>query len=98
MHRATRRSTVASRRRTQKSDVVVKSDPLRTPIADVVNQIKSAGLGYERVEHLQGSTYKESSTVVIIPTRGMVPDPVITKWLGLIAPMNQKRAILFASG
>jgi hypothetical protein len=72
--------------------------PTTKPIADVVEQIKSAGLGFEVVEHLPGSTYKDSSTVVVIPTRGMVPDPVISKWLGLIAPMNQKRAILFASG
>ena len=80
--------------------VATASPPLdgRIPIGDVVEQIKSAGLGFERVEHIAGSTYKEASTVIVIPTRGMVPPEVISKWLGLIAPMNQKRAILFASG
>jgi hypothetical protein len=67
-------------------------------IDDAVSQVESAGLGFDRVEHIRGSTYKDSSTVVVIPSRGMVPSAVISKWLGLVAPMNQKRAILFASG
>jgi hypothetical protein len=71
---------------------------LQTPILDVVEQFKVPGLGFDRVEHIAGSTYKDASTVIVIPTRGMVADVVIQKWLGLIAPMNQKRAILFASG
>jgi hypothetical protein len=70
----------------------------KIPIADVVEQFKSAGLGFDRVEHLAGSTYKEASTVIVIPTRGTIPHEVVSKWLALIAPMNQKRAILFASG
>lgn len=68
------------------------------PIADVVEQFKSTGLGFERVEHIQGSTYKDASTVIVIPTRGMISDQVVSRLLALIAPMNQKRAILFASG
>jgi hypothetical protein len=87
----------------------------RIPLAEVVEQLQSPGLGFERVQHLPGSTYKDSSTVIVIPTRGIASDPrkaedrdelyhrgiapqVIQTWLGLIAPMNQKRAILFASG
>lgn len=70
----------------------------KTPIKDVVEQIKSAGLGFERVEHIVGSTYKDSSTVIVIPSRGMIPERVVQSWLALLAPMNQKRAILFASG
>lgn len=70
----------------------------KIPIKEVVDQFKSAGLGFERVEHIVGSTYKDSSTVIIIPSRGMIPDAVVRSWLSLIAPMNQKRAIMFASG
>ena len=81
----------------------------RIPLPDVIERLQSPGLGFERVEHIPGSTYKDSSTVVVIPTRGIERDengnltggvahPVIQSWLGLIAPMNQKRAILFASG
>ncbi len=67
-------------------------------VADVASKIESAGLGFDRVEHLVGSTYKDNATVIVIPSRGMVPDKVVQTWLALIAPMNTKRAILFASG
>jgi hypothetical protein len=77
---------------------------------DVITQMRAPGLGFERVEHLPGSTYKDSSTVIVIPTRskykdadgnevrGLIPQQVVSSWQGLIAPMNQKRAMLFASG
>jgi len=72
--------------------------PETKPVGDVIEQMKSAGLGFERVEHLPGSTYKDSSTVIVIPTRGMIPVQVTQAWLSLISPMNQKRAWLVASG
>jgi hypothetical protein len=64
----------------------------------VVDQLQSSGLGFERVELLPGSTYRDNSTVIVIPTRGMIHHRVVAAWQGLIAPMNQKRAILFAAG
>ena len=67
-------------------------------IDKVVEQMSSAGLGFERVEHIAGSTYKDNSTVIVIPTRGMIHHRVVSAWQHLIAPMNQKRAIIFASG
>lgn len=72
--------------------------PGSAPIAEVVEKMSDPGLGFERVEHIAGSTYKDSSTVIVIPTRGMISHQVVSAWQGLIAPMNQKRAILFASG
>jgi hypothetical protein len=68
------------------------------PVGEVVSRMASAGLGFDRVQHLPGSTYKDSSTVIVIPTRGMIHHRVVAAWQGLLAPMNQKRAILFASG
>lgn len=67
---------------------------------------KFKGLGFERVEHIVGSTYKDNSTVIVIPTRAapgtpglaFIAQPVVQAWQSLLAPMNQKRAILFASG
>jgi hypothetical protein len=56
------------------------------------------GLGFERVQTIPGSTYKDNSTVVIIPTRGMIHHRVVTALNSLMAPMNQKRAMLFAVG
>jgi len=59
---------------------------------------KSLGRNFEINRMLPGTTYHENSTVVIIPTRGMVHHRVIQSWNGLITPMNQKRAVLFAVG
>jgi hypothetical protein len=65
---------------------------------DAVAEEMSAGLGFDRLEHLPGSTYKDNSTVIVIPTRGMVHWRVVAAWQNLIPAMNQKRAMLFASG
>jgi hypothetical protein len=97
MSDAERAARVSARSR-EHTGVVTLGSPAMVPVGDVVEQFKSAGLGFDRVEHLAGSTYKEASTVIVIPTRGMISDVVVSKLLGLIAPMNQKRAILFASG
>ena len=64
--------------------------------AELPNRLE--GLGFERIDLIPGSTYKDSSTVIVIPTRGMVHHRVISSWQGLLAPMNQKRGILFAVG
>lgn len=56
------------------------------------------GLGFERIQLIPGSTYKDNSTVVVIPTRGMIHHRVVSAWQNLMAPMNQKRAIMFAVG
>lgn len=63
----------------------------------------SPGLGYERSQLLPGSTYRDNSTVIVVPTRGKPHEPslspkFVSAFLGLIAPMNQKRAVFFAAG
>jgi hypothetical protein len=68
-------------------------------VAKRLRDIKQTGLGYERVFMLPGSTYKDNSTIVIVPSR----DPkfhhrVVQSWQSLITPMNQKRAFLFCIG
>ncbi len=59
---------------------------------------KLEGLGFQRIGLIPGSTYKDNSTVVVIPTRGMIHHKVVAAWQGLMPAMNQKRAILFAAG
>lgn len=66
------------------------------PIGDVVKAFD--GHGYERIEHIVGSTYKDNSTVVVIPTRGMIHHKIVQAWQGMLSPMNQKKAVFFASG
>jgi hypothetical protein len=47
---------------------------------------------------LEGKTYKDLSTIIIIPTRGMIPAKVVAAWWSLIMPMNQKCTRVFAYG
>jgi hypothetical protein len=56
----------------------------------------SKALGYERVKTLAGSTYKDSSTIVIVPNRTPTFDyRIVQAWQNLMYPMNQKRAWIF---
>jgi hypothetical protein len=68
------------------------------PVAAVATQLASAGRGFDNFGILEGSTFTDNSTVVVVPTRGHIPHRVVERWLGLIAPMNQKRGWLWASG
>lgn len=38
----------------------------------------------------KGRAYQDLSTIIVCPTRGMVPAKVVQSWMGLIRPMNQK--------
>lgn len=64
----------------------------------VVDQLASAGKGFEQFGLLPGSTFEDSRTIVIVPTRGSIPHQVTHRWLSLITPMNQARGWLFAAG
>lgn len=59
---------------------------------------KFEGRGFEHIELIPGSTFCDNSTVLVIPTRGMIHSKVVSYLLMLAAPMNQPRSILFASG
>lgn len=38
----------------------------------------------------KGQTFRDLSTIIICPTRGMISDRVVQSWMSLIKPMNQK--------
>lgn len=72
-----------------------------------VDQVKEAlekphgegGAAFERVQILHGSTYKDASTVVIMPTRDpLVHHQVWTRFMTMMAPMNQKRHMMICCG
>jgi hypothetical protein len=44
---------------------------------------------------IRGNSYKDLSTVAIIPTRGMIPAKIVQSWMALSSPMNQKFTRLF---
>lgn len=59
---------------------------------------KLEGLGFDRIEGIHGSTYKDNSTVIIMPTRGMIHWKVMNSIQNLMPLMNQKRAFMYAVG
>jgi hypothetical protein len=38
----------------------------------------------------QGGQYKDLSTVIVCPTRGVIPARVVESWMNLMKPMNNK--------
>lgn len=70
------------------------------PLLDIDDVAQAmSGHGFERVETHHGSTYRDQSTVIIMPSRDRkIHYRVFAHLQGLIAPMNQKRAIMFAIG
>ncbi len=44
---------------------------------------------------IRGQSYKDLSTIMIVPTRGLIPAKVVQSMLGLASPMNQKFLRIF---
>jgi hypothetical protein len=57
--------------------------------------IHNSDLERARGRLMRGSTYKDLSTVCLIPTRGLISAKVVQSWLGLMTPMNQKFVRIF---
>lgn len=55
----------------------------------------NADLDSARGRLIRGDTYRDLSTVCIIPTRGMIPAKVVQSWMGMATPMNQKFMRIF---
>lgn len=47
---------------------------------------------------VKGNTYKDLSTIIIIPTRGTIHAKVVQCWMNLMMPMNQKVLRMFIIG
>jgi hypothetical protein len=47
---------------------------------------------------IRGNTYKDLSTVCVVPTRGVISARVIQSWFSLMTPMNQRFTRIFMSG
>jgi len=43
----------------------------------------------------RGGTYRDLSTICVIPTRGLIPAKIVQSWWGLMTPMNQKFLRIF---
>ena len=54
------------------------------------------GLGFERVQRHSSSTYRDSSTIIIVPAReDKFHYRIVNSWQNLIGPMNQKRLFTY---
>lgn len=58
----------------------------------------NTNLTQSRDRLIKGNTYRDASTICIVPTRGVIPVRVVESWMGLMAPMNQKFMRMFVSG
>jgi hypothetical protein len=58
----------------------------------------NANLGASRDRLLRGQTYKNLSTICLIPTRGVIHHRIVQSWMNLMPPMNQKFIRLFIHG
>jgi len=57
------------------------------------------GLGFQRAHLIAGSTYRDQSTVVIMPSRDRRIDSLVyTHLFNMVGPMNQGRHIQFCHG
>lgn len=54
--------------------------------------------GESRKRLRTGRAYKDISTIVVVPTRGMIPARAVENWMGLMMPMNQKAYRMFVAG
>lgn len=76
--------------------VEVQNHSDRVSIDAVKGALEGPGLAFQRVMVHEGSTYKDSSTIIIVPSRKEhFHYKVFQSWQSLIAPMNQARAFIF---
>jgi hypothetical protein len=60
---------------------------------------RSDGKGFDKVFTIKGNTYRDQSTVVIVPSRDeFIHHRISSGYHGMIGPMNQKRAIMLCTG
>jgi len=58
----------------------------------------NANIAAAQTRLVQGSSYKDVSTICVVPTRGMISAKVVQYWMGMMSPMNQKFMRIFMSG
>lgn len=68
-------------------------------IVDTQGAEGSHNLSMDSISRLQQArTYKDLSTVCVVPTRGVIPARVVQYWFNLMQPMNQKFMRVFVIG
>jgi hypothetical protein len=57
---------------------------------EVFEGLQNLNLEHARGRLIRGGTYRDLSTIMLVPSRGQIPVKVVQSWLGLMTPMNQK--------
>ena len=65
------------------------------PVEEALAKI---GKNFAKVTRLTGSSYKNRSTAVVIPTLGLMHHRVVSHLLALCAPQNQPRTLTVIKG
>lgn len=46
---------------------------------------------YEKVGLIKGSTFKDNSTIFLVPTRGLIHPRIVNSWMQMISPINSRK-------
>jgi glycosyltransferase involved in cell wall biosynthesis len=67
--------------------------------------VENSNIGYHNLDLqktndrlMKGQTYKDLSTIMVVPSRGTMPTKVVQNWMSLMPPMNQKFTRIFMVG
>jgi len=63
---------------------------------NAVEKLREAGIDVNEI--IRGNTYRDSSTVVVVPTLSSVPTKVVHSWLAMQKPLNAKWSWFFVDG
>jgi len=92
----TRKKSAAPAKLAQSPGVLVAGGAPQWVEGPEALQSALGGLGFERVERHSSATYRDNSTIIIVPSRtDKFHYRVVNSWQNLIAPMNAKRAFLY---
>lgn len=59
-------------------------------MSDIAMGRHNADLEGSRDRLFKGDTYRDLSTIIVVPTLGKIPVKVVQNWMALMMPMNQK--------
>lgn len=68
---------------------------MKNTVNDIFIGKNNANLDASRARLVRAGSYRDLSTVCIVPTRGVIPAKVVQTWMNMSTPMNQKFMRIF---
>lgn len=66
------------------------------PVHDVAESLREAGVSF--ADCIRGDTYRDRSTLFVVPSRGLIHPKIVESWLSFTKPLNAKSGFLFVAG